>query len=114
MASTLGSLLFFRLETGFLPDMDEGGYVIDYWTPPGASLQESDRMVRRIEDVLKKTPEVASFNRRTGSEMGMFATEQNRGGVRRHCFFGSSSHGQPAHCSFICCPSICLWVNFAR
>ncbi len=51
-----GGLLYFRLETGFLPEMDEGGYVIDYWTPPGTSLPESDRMVKRIENVLAKTP----------------------------------------------------------
>ena len=77
----VGGLLYFRLETGFLPEMDEGGYVIDYWTPPGTSLQESDRMIRRIENVLKNTPEVAAFNRRTGAEMGLFATEQNRGDI---------------------------------
>ena len=76
-----GVLLYFRLETGFLPEMDEGGYVVDYWTPEGTSLQESDRMVRRIEDVLEATPEVLAFTRRTGSEMGMFATEQNRGDI---------------------------------
>jgi multidrug efflux pump subunit AcrB len=76
-----GTLLYFRLETGFLPEMDEGGYVVDYWTPEGTSLQESDRMVRQIEDALKTTPEVLAFTRRTGSEMGMFATEQNRGDI---------------------------------
>ena len=76
-----GLLLFFRMETGFLPEMDEGGYVVDYWTPPGTSLQESDRMVRRIEDALTATPEVSGFTRRTGAEMGMFATEQNRGDI---------------------------------
>jgi CzcA family heavy metal efflux pump len=77
----VGGLLYFRLETGFLPEMDEGGYVVDYWTPNGTSLQESDRMVRRIEAVLKETPEVAAFTRRTGAEMGMFATLQNRGDI---------------------------------
>ena len=45
------------------------------------SLPESDRMIRRIEDVLKSTPEIAAFTRRTGTEMGMFATEQNRGDI---------------------------------
>jgi CzcA family heavy metal efflux pump len=81
IVAVVGGLLYFRLETGFLPEMDEGGYVIDYWTPPGTSLQESDRMVRRIEDVLKATPEIAAFNRRTGAEMGLFATEQSRGDI---------------------------------
>jgi CzcA family heavy metal efflux pump len=81
LVALIGGLLYFRLETGFLPEMDEGGYVIDYWTPPGTSLPESDRMIRRIEDVLKETPEIAAFTRRTGTEMGMFATEQNRGDI---------------------------------
>ncbi|MES1255103.1 MAG: efflux RND transporter permease subunit [Acidobacteriota bacterium] len=76
-----GGFLYFQLETGFLPEMDEGGYVIDYWTPAGTSLQEADRMVRRIETVLEKTPEIANFTRRTGTEMGLFATEQNRGDI---------------------------------
>ena len=61
--------------------MDEGGYVIDYWTPEGTSLPETDRMVHRVEEVVKTTPEVAGFARRTGAELGLFATEQN---TRRH------------------------------
>jgi len=81
IVAVIGGLLYFRLETGFLPEMDEGGYVIDYWTPAGASLQETDRMVRRIETILEKTPEIAGFTRRTGTEMGMFATQQNRGDI---------------------------------
>jgi Cu/Ag efflux pump CusA len=77
-------LLYFRLETGFLPEMDEGGYVIDYITPTGTSLQETDQMLRRLEAVLQSTPEVAGFTRRTGTEMGMFATEQNSGDILVH------------------------------
>jgi CzcA family heavy metal efflux pump len=79
--AAVGGGLYFRLETGFLPEMDEGGYVIDYWTPVGTSLPETDQMVRRIETVLQHTPEIAGFTRRTGTEMGMFATEQNRGDI---------------------------------
>jgi multidrug efflux pump subunit AcrB len=79
--AALGVAAYVALETGFLPEMDEGGYVIDYWTPTGTSLPETDRMVRRVENVLKDTPEIAGFTRRTGTEMGMFATEQNRGDI---------------------------------
>jgi CzcA family heavy metal efflux pump len=79
--AAFAALLFFRLETGFLPEMDEGGYVIDYWTPQGTSLEETDRMVHRIEEALAATPEVAAFARRTGAELGLFATEQNRGDI---------------------------------
>jgi len=84
VVAVVGGLLYFRLETGFLPAMDEGGYVIDYITPTGTSLQETDKMLRRIEAVLQSTPEVAGFTRRTGTEMGMFATEQNSGDILVH------------------------------
>src|SRR5207247_718816 len=81
IVALVGGLLYFRLETGFLPEMDEGGYVVDYWTPPGTSLQESNRMLVGVEHILKETPEVSAFTRRTGAEMGMFATQQNRGDI---------------------------------
>ncbi len=79
--AALGAVFYLRLETGFLPEMDEGGYVIDYWTPEGTSLAETDRMVHRMEEVVAATPEVAGFARRTGAELGLFATEQNRGDI---------------------------------
>jgi CzcA family heavy metal efflux pump len=79
--ASLGVLLYFGLKSGFLPEMDEGGFVVDYWTPAGTSLPETDRMLRRVEEVIKTTPEVASFSRRTGSELGLFATEQNTGDI---------------------------------
>ncbi len=70
-----------RIETDFLPEMDEGGFVLDNWTPPGTSLVETDRLDRLIEEEVRKTPEIASFLRRTGAEMGPFATEQNTGEI---------------------------------
>ncbi len=79
--AAIGGLLYFQLESGFLPEMDEGGYVIDYFTPDGTSLQETDRMLQRLEAILEKTPEIATFTRRTGSELGFFATEQNSGDI---------------------------------
>jgi len=77
----IGVLLYSRLETGFLPEMDEGGFVVDYWTPPGTSLAETDKIVRGFEERLNKIPEVASFSRRTGAELGLYVTEQNRGDI---------------------------------
>ncbi|CAN5244527.1 efflux RND transporter permease subunit [soil metagenome] len=68
-----------KQETGFLPEMDEGGYVLDYTMPVGASLGETDRNCRAIEKILRETPDVASFSRRTGAELGFFATEQFSG-----------------------------------
>jgi multidrug efflux pump subunit AcrB len=79
LVAAIGVLFYFRLETGFLPAMDEGGFVIDYWTPEGTSLPETDHMVRGIEGLLKQTPEVSGFVRRTGAELGLFATAQNTG-----------------------------------
>jgi CzcA family heavy metal efflux pump len=70
-----------RLGHGFLPAMDEGGFVIDYLTPAGTALSETDHRVRAIEAVLAKTPEVAAFSRRTGAELGLFATEMNKGDI---------------------------------
>jgi CzcA family heavy metal efflux pump len=77
----VGVVFFYHLETGFLPDMDEGGFVLDYWTPTGTSLPETDRMVKRVEKVLTETPEVLGFARRTGAELGLFATPQNTGDI---------------------------------
>src|SRR5215216_1938718 len=67
--------------TGFLPKADEGGFVVDYLTPAGSALEETDRQVRAMEKVIASTPEVASYSRRTGSELGLFATAQNSGDI---------------------------------
>src|SRR5262249_15222964 len=70
------------LDRDSLPEMDEGGFIVDYWTPAGSSLQETDRMVSHIERILHSTPEVESTSRRTGMELGLAAvTEANRGDV---------------------------------
>lgn len=67
------------LETGFLPEMDEGSIVLDYNSPSGTSLEETDRMLREVEKIIVSTPEVDAYSRRTGTEMGFFITEPNRG-----------------------------------
>jgi CzcA family heavy metal efflux pump len=72
-------LILPRLETGFLPEMDEGSIVLDYASPPGTSLQETDRMLREVEKILTKIPEIATYSRRTGTQMGFFITEPNTG-----------------------------------
>jgi len=65
-----------------MPEMDEGGFTLDYWTPAGASLSETNRMILHIEQIVKQVPEVESTSRRTGSELGLAAvTEANRGDV---------------------------------
>jgi CzcA family heavy metal efflux pump len=77
----LAVVAYFNLRTGFLPEMDEGGFVIDYLTPPGTSLAETDSLVRQMEQKVARVPEVAAFSRRTGAELGLFATEQNKGDI---------------------------------
>ncbi|WP_211320198.1 efflux RND transporter permease subunit [Hymenobacter nivis] len=69
-----------RLETGFLPDLDEGTIVLDYFMPPGTSQAETDRVLRRVEaTIITKNPEIQSYSRRTGTQMGFFTTEPNYG-----------------------------------
>jgi CzcA family heavy metal efflux pump len=72
-------LILPNLETGFLPEMDEGSIVLDYESPAGTSLEETDRMLKEVEKIIIKTPEVAAYSRRTGTQMGFFITEPNRG-----------------------------------
>jgi CzcA family heavy metal efflux pump len=80
-AVLLGAFLYTRLDTGFLPEMDEGGFVLDYWTPAGTSLAETDVILRDVERRVRDLPEVLAFSRRTGAEMGLYVTEQNRGDI---------------------------------
>lgn len=68
------------LGTDLLPEMDEGGFILDYWTPSGSSLAESNRILLHIEEIVKSQPEVENTSRRTGLELGLSAvTEANRG-----------------------------------
>ena len=70
------------LGTDLLPAMDEGGFVLDYWMPPGSSLRETNRVVGHIEQMLREVPEIESASRRTGLELGLAAvTEANRGDI---------------------------------
>ena len=72
-------LIYPRLETGFLPEMDEGAIVLDYHSAPGTSLAETNVMLTALDKQIKTIPEVAAFSRRTGAQMGFFITEPNGG-----------------------------------
>src|SRR4029077_14754832 len=77
-----GASIFYllpKLETGFLPEMDEGSIVLDYASPPGTSLEEADRLLTEVEKIIRSVPEVATYSRRTGTQMGFFITEPNSG-----------------------------------
>jgi len=80
-ALILVSFLCYKfLGSDLLPEMDEGGFILDYLTPPGSSLQETDRIVAHLEKMLQDTPEVESTSRRTGLQLGLASvTEANRG-----------------------------------
>ncbi len=68
-----------RLDSEFLPPMDEGGFVIDYFTPPGTSLQETNRQLLGAEAILRTVPEVESYSRRTGARLALAIAEPNTG-----------------------------------
>jgi CzcA family heavy metal efflux pump len=70
------------LGSDLLPEMDEGGFVLDYITPAGTSLAETNRMVSHIEEMIRSVPEVESYSRRTGLQLGLAAvTEANTGDI---------------------------------
>lgn len=73
--------LFNKVGTDFLPEMDEGSYVLDYFMPAGTSLAQTDVVCRRIESILSESPEVMAWTRRTGVELGLFATQPNTGDI---------------------------------
>ncbi|GJG85066.1 multidrug ABC transporter [Gemmatimonadetes bacterium T265] len=79
--AALGVLAGRTVGTGFLPEMDEGAFVLDYHTPAGTTLAESDRLVHQAERILLSTPEITATSRRLGAELGLFATLQNRGDI---------------------------------
>jgi CzcA family heavy metal efflux pump len=74
-----GILLYSRLESEFLPPMDEGGFVIDYFTPPGTSLAETNRQLLQAEEILRTIPELESYSRRTGARLALAIAEPNTG-----------------------------------
>ena len=75
-----GTDLYARLESELLPPLEERGFVLDYVvSPPGTSLTESNRALSEIENVLKNTPEVEGYSRRTGVALGLELTEPNAG-----------------------------------
>ncbi len=68
-----------RLGSDFMPMMDEGTFVLDYTSPAGTSLNETNRLLMGVEHILMQVPEVESYSRRTGTQLGFFLTEPNNG-----------------------------------
>jgi CzcA family heavy metal efflux pump len=79
VVALIGAGLYWRLDSDFLPTMDEGGFVMDYYMRPGTSLAETNRVLRRVERIIGGTREVESFSRRTGARLALALAEPNFG-----------------------------------
>ena len=75
----IGWVAYKHIGSGFMPPMDEGGFILDYRSSPGTSLRETDRLLRQVEAILQATPEVSTYSRRTGLQLGGGVTEANEG-----------------------------------
>jgi CzcA family heavy metal efflux pump len=74
-----GWFLYKSIGSDFLPGMDEGSIILDYWTPPGTSLTDTNQMLGEVEKIIKAMPDVVTYSRRTGTQLGFFITEPNTG-----------------------------------
>ena len=73
---------FNALGSDLLPHMDEGGFILDYVMPAGSSLQETNRVITHVEQIIRSVPEVENTSRRTGLQLGLAAvTEPNTGDI---------------------------------
>ncbi len=77
--AALGAFAFVHVGSGFVPAIDEGGFVLDYKSPPGTALSESDRLLKQVEKIILATPDVQTFSRRTGTGLGGGLSEANSG-----------------------------------
>ncbi len=75
----LGGFAYLHVGSGFIPKMDEGGFIIDYVSPPGTSLKDTNALLKQVGDILKHTPSVMTYSRRTGAQLGGGLTEPNTG-----------------------------------
>ncbi|MFY9550735.1 MAG: efflux RND transporter permease subunit, partial [Thermoanaerobaculia bacterium] len=76
-----GVLLYRAIGSDFLPTMDEGSIILDYWTPPGTSLTDTNQTLNQVERIIMALPDVATYARRTGTQLGFFVTEPNTGDI---------------------------------
>ena len=75
----LGGVAYTKVQSGFMPKMDEGGFILDYKAKPGAALSDTDALLRQAEAIIRATPEVVSYSRRTGLQLGGGLTEADEG-----------------------------------
>ena len=94
-AIVLAAALYRTAGTDYLPALDEGAFVLDYFTPPQSSLEDTTVLLGKIEDVLRATPEVAAFSRRTGTQLGFFLDRVES----RRLFGPAQGRSPPRHLS---------------
>ena len=75
----MGYVAYKQIGSGFMPHMDEGGFILDYRAPAGTSLTETDRLLRQVESILQTNSAVDTYSRRTGAQLGGGLTEANEG-----------------------------------
>ena len=75
----VGGFAYTRVGTGFMPSIDEGGFILDYLSKPGTSLEETDRLLQQVETIIRANPSVDTYSRRTGLQLGGGLTEANQG-----------------------------------
>ncbi len=75
----IGFVSWSHVHSGFMPKMDEGGFILDYKAKPGAALSDTDRLLRQVEKIIQATPELSSYSRRTGLQLGGGLTEADQG-----------------------------------
>ncbi|MEJ2361004.1 MAG: efflux RND transporter permease subunit [Gammaproteobacteria bacterium] len=75
----LGLLAYKGTGSGFMPHMDEGGFILDYVSKPGTSLTETNRLLEQVEAIIKANPYVQTYSRRTGTQLGGGVTEAYEG-----------------------------------
>ncbi len=88
----LGTLGFVMTGSGFMPPMDEGGFVLNYRAPAGTSLKETARLLDQVERILLANPAVKTFSLRTGLQLGGGITGTNEGDF----FVLLGSHPRPS------------------
>lgn len=74
-----GYFAYSNVSSGFMPKMDEGGFILDYVAQPGSALSDTDRLLRQVETIITATPEVASYSRRTGIRLSGGLSEADQG-----------------------------------
>ncbi len=88
----VGAFAWMNVQSGFMPKMDEGGFILDYKAKPGAALSDTDRLLRQVETIIRETPEVASIRGAPASSLAAASprptkatsSSASRAGARRN------------------------------